>query len=81
MERYNLCNKVNPFPHTTNLQKTTYIKIIIAKTWKISLSNTVGNIVAKEEIVHYEHFLLLPQCLQKDFCCRGVRKRLYVGKG
>ena len=39
------------------------------------------NIVAKREIACFEQFLLWSLCFQKVVCCRGVRKRLYVGKG
>ena len=39
------------------------------------------NIVAKGEIARFEKFLLLSLCFQKAVCCRGVRKRLYEGKG
>ena len=31
----------------------------------ILLSDLVENIVGKEEIAHYEQFLLFPQCFQK----------------
>ena len=41
----------------------------------------VENIVTKREIARFEKFLLLSLCLQKTVCCRGVRKRLYEGKG
>ena len=39
------------------------------------------NIVSKVEISCFEQFLLLSLCFQKAICCRGVRKRLYEGKG
>ena len=32
---------------------------------EIQLSDLVENIVGKEEIAHYEQFLLFPQCFQK----------------
>ena len=32
----------------------------------IQLSAWVENIVGKEEIAHYEQFLLFPQCFQKQ---------------
>ena len=32
---------------------------------EIQLSELVDNIVGKEEIAHYEQFLLFPQCFQK----------------
>ena len=32
----------------------------------IQLSDRVENIVGKEEIAHYEQFLLFPQCFQKQ---------------
>ena len=31
----------------------------------IQLSDSAENIVGKEEIAHYEQFLLFPQCFQK----------------
>ena len=34
----------------------------------------------KGEIARFEQFLLLSLCFQKAVCCRGVRKRLNVGK-
>ena len=37
---------------------------------------------SKIETARFEHFfLLLSLCFQKTICCRGVRKRLYEGKG
>ena len=33
----------------------------------IQLSDLVANIVGKEEIAHYEQFLLFPQCFQKVY--------------
>ena len=41
----------------------------------------VENIVAKGEIARFVQFLLLSLCFQIAVCCRGVRKRLYEGKG
>ena len=41
----------------------------------------VENIVSKGDIARIEQFLLLSLCFQKAVCCRGVRKRLYEGKG
>ena len=38
-------------------------------------------IVANGEIACNEQFIHLPKCLQKNICCRGIRKPLYVGKG
>ena len=35
----------------------------------IQLSDLVENIAGKEEIAHYEQFLLFPQCFQKTVCC------------
>ena len=46
-----------------------------------NLSLKVENIVAKEEIARFEQFILLSLCFQKAVSCRGVRKRLYEGKG
>ena len=37
--------------------------------------------VTEGEIARFEQFLLLLPCFQKAVCCRGVRKRLYEGKG
>ena len=39
------------------------------------------NIVSKGEIARFEQFLLLSLYFQKAACYRGVRKRLYEGKG
>ena len=74
--------KVNPFPHTTILQQTT-LNIFCQKMENLFELNglKVENIVAKGEIAHFEQFLLLSLCFQKAICCRGVRKRLYEGKG
>ena len=49
--------------------------------WMDNLCLKVENIVAKGEIACFEQFLLLSLCFQKAVCCRGVRKRLYEGKG
>ena len=49
--------------------------------WMDSLWLKVENIVAKGEIARFEQFLLLSLCFQNAVCCRGVRKRLYEGKG
>ena len=75
----------NPFPHTTILQQTTLN--IFCQTienffyWMDDPWLKVENIVAKGEIARIEQFLLLLLCFQKAVCCRGVRKRLYEGKG
>ena len=37
--------------------------------------------MAKGEIARFVQFLLLSLCFQKAVGCRGVRKRLYDGKG
>ena len=76
---------LNPFPHTTFLQQTT-LNIFCQKiknlyNWMNNLWLKVENIVSKGEIVRFEQFLLLSLCFQKAVCCRGVRKRLYEGKG
>ena len=73
---------INPFPHTTILQQTT-LNIFCQEienlyNWMDNLWLKVENIVAKGEIARFEQFLLLSLCFQK---CRGVRKRLYEGKG
>ena len=49
--------------------------------WMENLRLNAENIIAKEEIAHFEQFLLLSLCFQIAVCCRGVRKRLYEGKG
>ena len=46
-----------------------------------NLGLKVENIVAKGEIACFEQFLLLSLFYQKAVCYRGVRKRLYEGKG
>ena len=74
------------FPHTTILQQKT-LNIFCQKrenlyNWMDNLWLKVENIVAKGEIARcFEQFLLLKLCFQKAVCCRGVRKRLYEGKG
>ena len=37
--------------------------------------------MANGEIARFEQFLLMSLCFLKAVCCRGVRKRLYEGKG
>ena len=75
----------NPFPHTTILQQTTLNVFWQNKenlqNWMNNLWQKVENIVAKGEIARFVQFLLLSLCFQKGVCCRGVRKRLYEGKG
>ena len=75
---------VNPFRHTTILQTILNIfcqKIENLYNWMNNLCWKVENILAKGEMARFEQFLLLSLCFQKAFCCRGVRKRLYEGKG
>ena len=76
---------VNPFPHTTILQQTTlniFCQIMEnLYNWMDNLWLKVENIVTKREIARFVQFLLLLLCFQKAVCCRGVRKRLYEGKG
>ena len=43
-------------------------------------SKQVENTVGKGEIVHYEQFLLFPQCFQ-DLYCRHVKTSACLGKG
>ena len=75
----------NPFPHTTILQQTTFNvlcqKIENLYNWVDNLWLKVKNIVSKGEIARFVQFLLLSLCFQIAVCCRGVRKRLYEGKG
>ena len=49
--------------------------------WMDNLWLKVENIVTKGEIARYVQFLLLLLSFQKAVCCRGIRKRLYEGKG
>ena len=76
---------INPFPHTTILQQTTLNvfcqNIENLRSWMDNLWQKVENIVAKGEIARFVQFLLLTLCFQKAICWRGVRKRLYEGKG
>ena len=70
-------NLINPFPHTTNLQRTT-LKIFCQKienlyNWMDNLWLKVKNIVAKGEIARFQEFFLLSLCFQKAVYCRGVR--------
>ena len=41
----------------------------------------VENTVGKAEIAHYEHFLLFPQCFQKELYSRLVTTRACLGNG
>ena len=43
--------------------------------------NKSGKHVAKGEIARFEQFLPLSLGFQKAVCYRGVKKRLYEGKG
>ena len=75
----------NPFSHTTILQQTT-LNIFCQNienlyNWMDNQRLKLENIVAKGEIARFEQFLLLSLCFQKAVCYRGVRKRLYEGKG
>ena len=76
---------LNPFPHTTILQQTTLNvfcqNIENLHNWMDNLWQKVENIVAKGEIARFVQFLLLSLCFQKSVYFRGVRKRLYEGKG
>ena len=76
---------LNPFPHTTILQQTTlyvfYQNIENLHNWMDNLWQKVENIVAKGQIARFVQFPLLSLCFQKAVCCRGVRKRLFEGKG
>ena len=71
--------------NTTNLQQTTLNLFCQKKENLYNLLDNlwlkVENIVSKGEIAHFEQFLLLSPCFQKAVCCRGVRNRLYEGKG
>ena len=75
----------NPFPHTTILLQTTlniFCQIMEnLYNWMDNRWLKVENIVTKGEIARFVQFLLLLLCFQKAVCCRGVRKRLYEGKG
>ena len=45
------------------------------------LSEREENIVGKGENAGYQHFLLFPQCFQKDFfILKGVENRQYILK-
>ena len=76
---------LNPFPHTTILQQTTlneFCQIMEnLNNWMDNLWQKVENMLANGEIARSVQFLLLSLCFQKAVCCRGVRKRLYEGKG
>ena len=57
-------SNVKTFQHTTLKTFTQiYLKSLLMK---VQLLKGVENIVAKEEIAHYEQFLLLPHCFQKS---------------
>ena len=64
-----LTGRINPFPHTINLQQTT-LNIFCQKmenlyNWMDNQWIKVENFVAKGEFAHREKLLLLPQCFQK----------------
>ena len=61
-----------PFQHTPNLQQTTLKTWLLAKSRIISINE--GIITAKS----WKH---CDTMFSKVVCCRGIRKRLYVGKG
>ena len=46
----------------------------------ISVLYRTENIVGKGENAGYQHFLLLPQCFQKNFFFKIVKSREYVVK-
>ena len=46
------------------------------RKFSIWVENNVGN----GEIIHYEQYLLFPQCFQ-DFYCRNIKTRASLGKG
>ena len=47
----------------------------------IQLSDSVENIVGKEEIARYEQFLLFPQCFQKVYVVDVFEMSIYGVKG
>ena len=59
----------HPLPHMPILGSSNSAanKNMMSKIWTNGeqLSDWVENILGKEEIVHYEQFLLLPQCFKK----------------
>ena len=63
------CLSLSPLPHMPILGSSNSAanKYMMSKIWKngIRLSDSVENIVGKEEIACYEQFLLFPQCFQK----------------
>ena len=74
MQRVKKCLVFNglafiPLPHMPILDSSnsTANKDIMSKCGQIEIqiSDRVENIVGKEEIAHYEQFLLFPQCFQK----------------
>ena len=44
-------------------------------------SKRVENTVGKGEIARYEQFILFSRCFSKDFYCRHVKTRAYLGEG
>ena len=74
----------NPFPHIDafwRLCSRRLFENIVTKEEIAQNMQKVENIVAEGEIARSVPFLLLSLCFQKAFCCRGVRKHLYEGKG
>ena len=64
------CSYFNPLPHMPILDSSnsTAKNGMMSKIWTNgdTISDLVENIVGKEEISHYEQFLLFPQCFQKQ---------------
>ena len=78
------CMWLTPFPCTYNKSSADDFENIPPKKWKLMkvlLMHRVENMVTKGEITCFEQFLLLLPCFQKAVCYRGIRKRLYEGKG
>ena len=69
-------DRLNPFPHATNLQQmTAYIFVII---WKL---NRIENIVTNGEIALSDQSFLLSQCIKENKLMQRRNKTLAWGKG
>ena len=82
---YTLMKRLNPFPHTKDIQQTTlklsmqnYRNSLYMKVFRL---NRVENIMANDEIAHNEQFSSFATMVSKLVCCRGVIKRLDMGNG
>ena len=89
IQKLGLCGQDLTFSQTKNLDSSK-LKEFADDNFKldengIKLSKRVENTVGKEEIIHYEQFLLFlslfPTVFSKGLYCRHVKTRACLGKG